>query len=142
MVARRRGDTWRARRGAVSVTTMDEPDANRPVVSASTPRIQQLLEDNFSLSDRLGQVNRRVENLVRTVASDDESVIGGVDGLQRTATLYLKPGVKHQHTPEQLASIITETFRDAGQLAAEAVAEARAEAFGVAIHDREQEAGD
>jgi len=119
---------------------MDEPDANRPVISASTPRIQQLLEDNLSLSDRLGQVNRRVENLVRTVASDDESVIGGVDGLQRTATLYLRPGVKHEHTPEQLASIITETFRDAGQLAAEAVAQERAEAFGVGTPDREQEA--
>ncbi len=139
MVARRRRDTWRPRRGAVSVTTMDEPDANRPVISASTPRIQQLLEDNLGLSDRLGQANRRVENLVRTVASDDESVIGGVDGLQRTATLYLAPGVKHMHTPEQLASIITETFRDAGQLASVAVAEARAEAFGVALPDAERE---
>lgn len=106
----------------------DNPEQVRPKITAGTPRVQELLEANQELSDRLGAA-RRVENIRRSVASEDERVIVEMNPLQELSGMRLSEDVYAKYSPSELAAVITETARSAGQLAGEAADELRAELF-------------
>lgn len=104
------------------------PEPVQQKITASTPRVQELLEANQELSDRLGAA-RRVENIHRSVASEDERVIVEMNPLQKLSGMLLAEDVQTKYTPSELAAVITETARSAGQLASEGADALRAELF-------------
>lgn len=106
----------------------DNPALDRPKITAATPRVQELLEANEELSDRLGAA-RRVENIRRSVASEDERVIVEMNPLQKLSGMLLAEDVYTKYTPSELAAVITETAHSAGRLAAAAADEVRAQYF-------------
>ncbi|SIA19909.1 Uncharacterised protein [Mycobacteroides abscessus subsp. massiliense] len=106
----------------------DNPALDRPKITAATPRVQELLEANEELSDRLGAA-RRVENIRRSVASEDERVIVEMNPLQKLSGMLLAEDVYTKYTPSELAAVITETAHSAGQLASAAADEVRAQYF-------------
>ena len=81
---------------------------------AGSAAVQEILDRNVQVEQRIGAAKGDVESLRCRVASDEEEVIAGVDGLQRLTDLYLEQGVQRRYRPEQLAAVINETVLAAG----------------------------
>ncbi|WP_142386920.1 hypothetical protein [Mycobacterium hubeiense] len=96
---------------------------------AGSDAVQAILDRNAAVAQRVGAAFNDVENLRCRVASEDESVVAEVDGLQRLTELYLEPGIQRRYRPDKLAAVITETVLATGQVVLEEAAAIRARHF-------------
>jgi hypothetical protein len=107
----------------------ESEDLPRSPYVAGSAAVQEILDRNVQVEQRVGGVIREVEGLRCRVASEEEDVVAEVDGLQRLTGVYLEPGVLRRYRPAQLAALITETVLATGHVVREEVAGVRARYF-------------